>query len=741
MVGSLFVLLLLLFIPGVILGYASGLRVGWALAAGPVLTMSTGAVAASVLGLLGIPFTTVSVAVVWLILLALAVGWRFGARAVGKQKPERGSVRDGILALPAVIGVIAGAAANFLPVWILRRNDETLDMVPQTWDPNWHASVIRFIQETGVASPTHMGELQNYESQWPVFYPTGWHTLAAYLGNLTGDSTIGTLNLTGMAVSAVTLPMAAAVLAWMMVRRAGLTRSMAAGFAAVASAAIPNLFLTGFGVGAWPYVVSLALAPVVFALFVTVPFHPVRLFAATVGLYGVAQVHLAALSLVAALVGIYWLFLLVWSPARPELGAVKSRLRDFGLLLLPGIVTVVALVPALQILMRYGQGEAIQGFDVSVDVDRGGSWVQAFLMVTRHAREDPPVIPLIVAAMIGLAIVLVWRRAVWAVAATAFFLVLTVHGLNPIGGFGGDLLTIYADMHYATPHRLVMPLALMYAAGAGITVAVVIRLVCMGTVRKWEPWNSVAAVTVASIVLALLAPWTTQQADHTRNFAFVGLYRPGVVDMADLRAMDWLAEQPEAWEHNTWGIPGQGTAWTYARTGLPTIFHHYQWPDVSQDSATTMINWHADKIGAGDGPDAAWSLNFVDAAVEELDVAFFMISPPNIWGDMEYYWPMHDGVWNAPGTTPVYRDDNVGIVAVNRIVGVDAIERMREESPISLGTLPTRSEVGLEDADSPRADDPYIFIPGTSPLTYPLVSRPEDQADAPYTPRAQVFPE
>ena len=742
MIGSLVVLLLLLVIPGAILGFVSGLRTGWALAAGPALTLATGAIAASVLGLIGIDFTIVSVAVVWLVLLLAAVGWRLVAGGVVKHKPVKATLHDALIALPALIGVIIGAGANFLPVWNLRKGDDTLDMIPQTWDPNWHGSVIRYIQESGVASPTHMGELQNYETGWPIFYPTGWHTFAATLGEITGDSVIGTMNLTGMAITAVTLPLAAAVLAWMMIRRAGLTRSLAAGFAAIASAALPTLYLTGFGVGAWPYVVALSLAPVTFALFVNIPYQPVRIFAAVLALYGVAQVHLAALSIVVVFVAAYWLLLQLWRPARPELGRVKSRLRDLALMLIPGLLAVSALIPSLQVLVRYGQGEAIQDFEVNaVADDRGQSWLDAFQMMTRHASEDPVVYPVLIAGLVGLAFALLWRWALWPLAALALFLVTTVHGILPIEGFGGDLLSYYADMHYATPHRLIMPVALMYSAGAGIAVAVVIRLVCMGPVRKWEPWNSVVAVVVSVAVASYAAPWATQQQHHTREFAFESLYTPRVVDFADMEAMDWLAEQPEAWRHNTWGIPEQGTAWLYARTGLPSIFHHFQWPDVDLESDTNLINWHADKIGAGNGPDAAWERNTVDEAVENLDVAFFVISPPNIWGNQEYYWPIHDGVWNAPGTTPVYRDDNVGIVAVNRLVSVDAIERMREESPIPMGTLPTRSEVGLASSSDSDADDPYVFIPGTSPLTYPLVQRPSDQADPPYVPKPFADPE
>ena len=63
-------------------------------------------------------------------------------------------------------GLIGYAAVVGLPHW---------QSVPSTWDAVWHANEIRYILDTGQASPTHMGELRNVETHAVLYYPSAFH--------------------------------------------------------------------------------------------------------------------------------------------------------------------------------------------------------------------------------------------------------------------------------------------------------------------------------------------------------------------------------------------------------------------------------------------------------------------------------------------------------------------------------------------------------------------------------------
>ena len=73
--------------------------------------------------------------------------------------------------------LIAAAAFAGLAHW---------QSIPSTWDSVWHANTIRWILDTGQASPTHMGELRNVETHEALYYPSAFYALAAVYCQLTG---------------------------------------------------------------------------------------------------------------------------------------------------------------------------------------------------------------------------------------------------------------------------------------------------------------------------------------------------------------------------------------------------------------------------------------------------------------------------------------------------------------------------------------------------------------------------
>ncbi len=756
MPASLLVLLVLLVVPGAVVSAISGLRPGWALAAGPAVTLCVTGVAGFILGLVDVPYGFRSLGLVWLAFAAVAGVWRLAfrrarsrddaSRAAPPEPDDAAAASDGgepgegvgtrrrlAAAVPQLLGA-AGVVTGFFLLWApmwnrLRRLPGGLESIPQAWDVHWHASVIRYIRDYGMASSTRMGEIQNFETGDPMFYPAAWHALGATVGEAADITSIAATNLMGIAVPAVTVPLAAAALAWRLVDRPGLAAGIAAGIAAIASAALPVVYPIGIAVGAWPYLVAIGVGVICFALVSSVPHDPRRILGAGLALGGAGLTHPSAFA-VAALLGLaWWLLLRLWAPARPESGAVRSRLRDLGLLAAAGGVGLLVFAPQVLLMAGTGQDSEIGTFRATVDTDRIGSWILATRMLTRHAEPLFPVWPVIVAGAAGLVVALVWRRAAWAVAAFAFFLVTVVHGLHPIAGPFAGVLDAYGTMHYSTPHRLIMPVAYLYCAGTGVAVAAAVRLVTGGAVRRWAPWNGVAAVVAAVAVAGVMAPWAVHRNAAAMDNGVENRDGRAVGDQ-DLRAFDWLADQPEAWEHTIYVNPNESSGWMYPRNGLPSIFRHNVWPSVPDDgfSATDLIYWHADKIGAGVDGDP-WAINDIDRAVEKLDVGFLYVSPPNLWPEEPYAWPWTVGAWWAPGTTLVYKDGPVGILAVNRTIGPDAIARMRAESPEPLPPLPDRAIMGL-----PGGDAPYIFMPGGRPEDDPLVAPPPGEPGPPPTP-------
>ena len=90
--------------------------------------------------------------------------------------------------------------------------------IPSTWDAVWHANTVRFILDTGQASPTHMGELRNVETHDALYYPSTFHALAAVFSQLTGAAPTTAYTLSSVAAAVWLFPVSAATLTWKLLR-------------------------------------------------------------------------------------------------------------------------------------------------------------------------------------------------------------------------------------------------------------------------------------------------------------------------------------------------------------------------------------------------------------------------------------------------------------------------------------------------------------------------------------------
>ena len=193
---------LLLIVPGAIVGRAAGLRWPLAVAVAPVLTYGVVALAIVPFGAAGIRWNAGSGAAALTAVCAVGLGFRLLLR------PHRPAHADGRRsawpAVAAAAGVVLGAAAIAYAGW---RGMPHWQSIPSNWDSVWHANTIRWILDTGQASPTHMGELRNVETKDPLYYPSAFHALAAVYAQLAGAAPTTAYTLSSLASAVWLFPL------------------------------------------------------------------------------------------------------------------------------------------------------------------------------------------------------------------------------------------------------------------------------------------------------------------------------------------------------------------------------------------------------------------------------------------------------------------------------------------------------------------------------------------------------
>lgn len=805
-------------LPGFLLSWASGIKVPWAAAAAMPVSFGVFGLAAWLIGLTPWRYDLLSVTGLWVLLLFLALAWRYGYErrfGFGSARGERGRWRQrrdkgrdlraivvylhphadilensaalrkatALRAKPSVyknallpvveetvaqeavaaeqteeaktpwwkkpgsfvdpawiipaVGVIAGARIIIgKSLDFISRAPEGLNNVFQGWDVQWHANVVRWIMESGIASPTRMGELHNIETQKTMFYPSGWHAGTYFIADIGGVSPIEAVNVASAVIPGVGFPLSVGLLAWKMMRGRSITAQLGAGLAALMIFGAPAGYWVGNYVGAWPYVAAVALTGVVIALFMNVPSNPRYGFAAAMALMGVTQMHPSAVTIIVGALLLWWLCWLLWVPARPAHGArqaIMVRLRDVGLLAATGLGGTLLLLP--QILMGSEVTEEVAAFSGVEDISYGEAWSKALWMNTRHvsAFEGIDLTWVLWAAAIGGVALLVWRRNLWAPLLYFFSLALVVNALRPFGGVWGDILSPIGGLHYSMAHRLIIPVAMILFAAAGIGVAVLIRLVCLAPVRKWATGSAIASIIVViPVSWGIYANLWSQIKTGAEWAINASREDDRMVSAVDLRAFDWLARQPHAYEGYIMGEPADGHSWMYAYNGLPTVMRHYDWPADTKDSDTRLLYWWPNALGAGN-PDAPNERNHVDEAAEHMGVNYIVISPENFWMSQPRNERMMDGLWFTPGVTPVYVEQNVAIFAVNEAFTDEELEKMREpgNSPEPLDELhpvPTKGEAGV--ATSPEEENQPYFHRPTEPNNREDVPSEDAENDA-----------
>jgi hypothetical protein len=600
-------------IPGAIIARVGRLTWPTAIALGPPLTYGVVGLAIVPFGALDIPWNAWTALFALAVVAAIALGLRLLLSRYRDQEAEaraasRGPallVAAGVLIGAALIGV---AAVRGMPHW---------QSIPSNWDSVWHANTIRFILDTGQASPTHMGELRNVETREALYYPSTFHALAAVFSQLTGAAPTTAYTLNSLAAAIWLFPVSAATLTWQLLRRRTdqWRTAGAAATAAALSASFTALPYVEFDVASMPNLAAYGIAVPTMVLVTSALRHRDRIPLAVLALLGVFSVHITGGVVTVLFVVAWWLFDALWHP-------VRGRIADFVALLLMAAPTVALLLP--QFLGVLQQTEIIVGHAFVTHQGKKRGLIDAMVQHTRHLNDFPIQWVLIILAAIG-GLILVYRRIWWPLAVWLLLVMAIVHSSAPFGlGPVGALIGKFSDLFYSDPRRLSAVVTMLLYAAVGIGVFTVVSAVlAWGQKRAGRgsarTWYAVTAGVVVAICVGIGVAYLPRG-----QFLFGEKYDRVMVDSKDLQAWAYLATLPAAKDTLIGDANTDGTAWMYAVAGLHPLWTHYDYPVQQGPGYHRFIFWaYADD--ADTDPRVA-------EAVKALNIRYVVTSTPVVRG-------------------------------------------------------------------------------------------------------------
>lgn len=240
------------FVPGLLLTAAAGLRGLWAVGLAAPAGASVVGIAAVIAPIVGLSWSLAPVGVctlaAGLVLLALRLSlWRSIAQSADGARDAAAAAAAGIAAVMCTVQLIIVIGAP--------------DNISQTFDNIFHLNAVRFILDHGNASPLFVGSMTSAGAP-AGFYPTGWHAVASLVVSVTGVGIPVASHATMLLFAALVWPTGIVLLA----RTLGVRSTpglLAAGIAAASFPAFP-LLPVDYGV-LFPYMMGVALVPATLA--------------------------------------------------------------------------------------------------------------------------------------------------------------------------------------------------------------------------------------------------------------------------------------------------------------------------------------------------------------------------------------------------------------------------------------------------------------------------------------------
>ncbi|OFJ53954.1 DUF6541 family protein [Mycolicibacterium grossiae] len=604
---------LLLVLPGTIVARAAQLTWPVAIAVAPPLTYGVVAFAVLPFGALGVPWNGwTALAALLVVVIVVTALQLLLARVTVRDVADR-AMRRG----PALV-VAAGVALGALLIGVAALHGvQNWQSVPSNWDSVWHANTVRFIVETGQASPTHMGELRNVETHDALYYPSVFHALAALQCQLTGAAATTAYTLASLIAAVWLFPVSAAALTWHLLRPRLDDQWRVAGSAAAAAALAASftaLPYVEFDTASMPNLVAYGIAVPAMVLIASAVRHRNRIPLAVLALLGVFSVHITGGVVAVTFVVAWWLCEGLWRPA-------FGRVRDFVSLALIAVPTVVLLLP--QFVGVLAQAEIIAGHAFVTHEGKKRALFDAVVQHTRHLNDFPIQNALILLAGLGGAYLLV-RRIWWPLAVWALLVVSIVHSSAPFGGPLGTITGTYSDLFYSDPRRLSAVVTMLLAPMAGTALYLGTAFVVDRARRRLPDvgprvWTGATAAVLIVVTVGLAWHYLPRN-----RYLFFEKYDRVIVDAKDLDAFAYLATLPDARDTLIGNANTDGTAWMYAVAGLHPLWTHYDYPQQQGPGYHRFVFWaYADD--ADTDPRVA-------EAVRALNIRYVLTSTPVVRG-------------------------------------------------------------------------------------------------------------
>jgi hypothetical protein len=478
----------LFFAPGLLATYLGGLRGITAWATAPLVTIAVVAMVAVLGGFFNFRFGFWPVAAGTAVMAGLSAGVALLLRRRQVQRPPR-DPRPYSLAV--VIGAVAAAVIGGVTfITGVKRPDA----ISQTWDAVFHYSAVRYIEQTGNASPLTLGTAGEPGVKGS-FYPDAWHAMAALLAELTHAPVTVSASVTCLVVAVLVWPLSCLLLARQLFGSAG-ARAVAA---VVITGLLSSLFgpfpwmMTGWGV-LWPNSLGMAMAPAGVALGISI----IRIsdgdtFGAQRWLFGLTAAWAIGISHPDSLLSVFLIcvfpLLATIAPYVLDQWSRNTLRTTLGLL---AIVAVVGI--GVFAFLKLPQVKAVQAQYWAPFQTSGKAVVSALTESTDGQVAEWGLAAFLIVGMIAC---FVWRQRRWLVTAEVVIVALYVGS----AAVGTHLARLFTGFWYDDSHR---PAAILPVVG--------IPLATMGVlaVADWlhkamQQLPSVAAVSARPAV-ALAVP-------------------------------------------------------------------------------------------------------------------------------------------------------------------------------------------------------------------------------------------
>jgi hypothetical protein len=665
--------LLLLLVPGGLIGASLGLRGLILLATAGPITLAGAGILGVILGEAGVPFSFWMILVAAVLVAALALLIR---RLAGRDRP--------VVLLPDAAGrtawpvwlAIAGSAVALAVSGVVAVG--AADGISQTYDAVFHLNGASFVLHEGDASSFHLYRLSNPGDDLE-FYPAGWHILTAMIAQTTGASIPAAMNAAWVAVSAGIWVPGAVVLTDTLAGR-GRHRTVLLASAAVLStafAAFPLLLLewgTLYPTGLAYAQLPVGLALIVLALLSprgAAPLReadPIRIRPwLLLAVWGAAAVfaHPRSLPTLLVLATPLVVYLLVRWARREWLAGRRRRVAwTLGGL---GIAVAAAAAAVVVVVFRF---YAVGARPISDRLNGGPATarqglVESLLQGLTHSvvigppeRPLPPALLLAALTLAGLWLAL--RRPQYRWIVVAYLALIVLYALA--AGSNSDLAKLLTGLWYKDKYRLMsaLPILAVPLAAAGFTAAVAaLRTRLVGSRR---PWARTAWIATAGLVVIAGTSWFGGSQAGVRA-SISGVFRvPDVTDREILSEddRDLLLQLPEhvpAGERVA-GNPWDGASLAWAIGDREPLFPHL------------IGGWDRDRRIVAERLDRVSEDPAVCDALERLDTHYLVHSEDLLWGgnrQAEYFGPMTAAA-DAPGFEEVAR---AGTSVLFRITACD----------------------------------------------------------------------